>query len=91
MITSGDVEKLSVPQMIYVYLFSLLFFQQPLCTEILEELRFAVSCCGKSTKPATKKRQDTPDYYMDGNGTTLMPLNTNYAPRPIGFKEEFIH
>ncbi len=69
--------------------------QQPLCTEILNELRFAVSCCGKSTKPASpKKRQDAPDYYMEGNGTTLMPLNTGYpasAKQPIGFKDEYLH
>ncbi len=69
-----------------------LLFQQPLCTEMAEELRFAVSCCAKSTKPVKKKRQDVPDYYMDGNGTTLMPLNSNFGPRPpIGFKDDILH
>ncbi len=75
-----------------LHLKEVFLFQQPLCTEMAEELRFAVSCCAKSTKPVKKKRQDVPDYYMDGNGTTLMPLNSNFGPRPpIGFKDDILH
>ncbi len=66
--------------------FLILFFQKPVCTEMADELKQAVNCCGSSTRPARKKSGRVPAYYVDGNGTTLMPLTgmPNYERRLPG-------
>ena len=54
---------------------------------MMDELKFAVRCLGSSKKPLKKKRYSEPtanlppDYYVDTNGTTLMPLTAGIMPK----------
>ena len=50
----------------------LLCFQQTLCSEMGEELRFAVRCFNSSSKPVHRK----PSYDVTDNGLQSMPLNS---------------
>lgn len=63
--------------------FMLFFFQQSLCSEIGEELRFAVRCFDSSSKPVHRK----PSYDVTDNGLQSMPLNSykNNGRNDIGF------
>lgn len=63
----------------------LFFFQQSLCSEIGEELRFAVRCFDSSSKPVHRK----PSYDVTDNGLQSMPLNSykNNGRNDIGFNQ----
>lgn len=63
--------------------FLLFFLQQSLCSEIGEELRFAVRCFDSSSKPVHRK----PSYDVTDNGLQSMPLNSykNNGRNDIGF------
>lgn len=67
-----------IPLLVFV-----IFFQQSLCSEIGEELRFAVRCFDSSSKPVHRK----PSYDVTDNGMQSMPLNSykNNGRNDIGY------
>ncbi|XP_013416771.1 glutamate receptor ionotropic, kainate 2 isoform X2 [Lingula anatina] len=60
--------------------------RQSICSEIIEELRFAIRCFGSSKKPAVHKSSHRKhDNGLIDNGMTMVPLTANNFPGKESF------
>ena len=64
--------------------------QQSLCSEMLEELRFAIWCFGKSTKNLKKNssisKRASADDVCDGPNGTMTPLKSTYHENALNHR-----
>ena len=64
--------------------------RQSVCSEMAEELRFAIKCTGSSTKPAKKRpRLPTPDMIDEKGMTLTVPLTSKYATNQYTSAKEY--